>query len=153
MARAVAGQQLAARTPQLNSGPLSTRRYRSGAAGQELVELALLLPVLLLIVFGVLDLGRLFHVYITITNSSREGARFGSFDPSDVAGIRGAAKAEASGSGIALSDSMIAASCPSGCGSGLPVRVTIDYPFQLVTGLFLANPNLNLNSAAEMMVP
>lgn len=131
----------------------SRRRSARSTSGQELVELALLLPLLLLIVFGVLDLGRLFHAYITITNSAREGARYGSFDPSDVAGIQGAARAEAAGSGIVVTNAMVGVSCPSGCGSGLPVRVTIDYPFDLVTGIFFAGVTLNLNGAAEMMVP
>lgn len=135
------------------AGPLSGKRGRGRAEGQELVELGLLIPVLLLVAFGVLDLGRLFHAYITITNSAREGARYGTFDPNDVAGITAAAKAEAADSGIEVTDSMISVTCPSGCGSGLPVRVTISYSFPLVSGLFFADPNLTLAGAAEMMVP
>lgn len=125
---------------------------RGGASGQELVELAVLLPVLLVIAAGVLDLGRLFHAYVTITNSAREGARFGSFDPTDVPGIVAAVKAEAAGSGIEVTDSMTVVSCPEGCGSGLPVRVTIYYPFELVVGIVFPDPHLTLNGAAEMVV-
>jgi Flp pilus assembly protein TadG len=129
------------------------KQMRRGEDGQELVELALLLPVLLLIAFGVLDLGRLFHASITIANSAREGARFGTFDPTDNAGITGATQTEAANSGIELTAGMVSVSCPSGCGSGLPVRVTISYPFQLVSGLFFGDPTLNLPGLAEMMVP
>lgn len=124
-----------------------------GASGQELVELALLIPVLLLIAFGVLDLGRLFHASITIANSAREGARHGTFDPTDNPGMVAAAQAEAADSGIVLTAGMISVSCPAGCASGLPVQVRIDYPFRLVSGLFFADPNLNLASSAEMMIP
>ena len=118
------------------------------------MELAILFPVLMLIAFGVLDLGRLFHASITIANAAREGARFGTFNPSNVVGIRAATQAEAQNSGIDLSGSTIIATCPDGaCGSGLPVRVTIQYPFQLVMGFIFPNPNLTLGGAAEMVVP
>ncbi len=129
------------------------RRADRGTQGQELVELAILIPLLLLIAFGVLDMGRLFHASITITNAAREGARFGTFDPSDVAGILNATQAEAQSSGIDLSGSTITVTCPEGCGSGLAVRVTISYPFQLIMGLVFPGPNLALVRSAEMMVP
>ncbi len=121
--------------------------------GQELVELSILIPVLLLITFGVLDMGRLFHTSITITNAVREGARYGTFDPSDVAGIINATYAEAQSSGIDLSSSTITVSCPEGCGSGLSVRVTINYPFQFIMGLVFPDSNLALVRSAEMMAP
>ncbi len=140
--------------PQPFPGMLILRRTRSGAPGQELVELALLIPLLMLIAFGVLDLGRLFHASITITNAAREGARFGTFDPADLTGIVAVTQAEAENSGIDLSSSTIAVTCPDGsCGSGLAVRVTISYPFQLVMGLVFPDPNLTLGGSAEMVVP
>ena len=129
------------------------RKSRKGVQGQELVELAILIPVLLLISFGVLDMGRLFHASITITNAAREGARYGTFDPADVAGIINATYAEAQSSGIDLSSSTITVSCPEGCGSGFSVRVTINYPFQFIMGLVFADPNLALVRSAEMMAP
>jgi len=46
--------------------------------GQGLVELALILPLLLIILLGTIDFGRVFYAYVTITNASREGARYGS---------------------------------------------------------------------------
>lgn len=47
-----------------------TRRDR----GQALVELALILPVAILFLGAVLDLGRVFYAQITVTNAAREGA-------------------------------------------------------------------------------
>jgi Flp pilus assembly protein TadG len=35
------------------------------------------LPVLLLILFGIMEFGRVFHAYLVIANSAREGARAG----------------------------------------------------------------------------
>ena len=45
--------------------------------GQDLVEYALLLPFMLMLVMGIFDLGRVTFLYSTITNISREGARYG----------------------------------------------------------------------------
>jgi len=125
----------------------------SNNRGQELIELAILLPLLLLISFGVLDLGRLYHAAITIANAAREGARYGTFYPSDMSGIIAAAEAEAQASSIDLSTSLINVSCPEGCGSGLPIRVTVRYDFRLIMGLVFPDPNLQLVQFAEMMVP
>jgi Flp pilus assembly protein TadG len=63
-----------------------TRRERSnrtGPRGQSLVELALILPVLLLIVMFALDFGRAFYSWVTITNATRVGANFAASNPGD----------------------------------------------------------------------
>jgi len=46
--------------------------------GQAIVEFAIALPVLLLILFGLFEVGRLIFIYSAITNASREAARYGS---------------------------------------------------------------------------
>jgi Flp pilus assembly protein TadG len=51
------------------------RRRLHDDAGSELIELALVLPVLLLILAGIVDFGLLFQRYEAVTNSAREGAR------------------------------------------------------------------------------
>ena len=43
--------------------------------GAAAVEFALLFPVLLLIVFGIIDFGRALNAQITLTQAAREGAR------------------------------------------------------------------------------
>src|SRR5262245_10424216 len=48
---------------------------RSG--GQSLAEFALIAPVLVLILFGIVEFGILLNVYIGMTNSAREAARAG----------------------------------------------------------------------------
>jgi len=50
------------------------RRARS-ARGAELIEFALVLPVLLLIVLGIVDFGFMFQRMEVVTNAAREGAR------------------------------------------------------------------------------
>jgi len=46
--------------------------------GQNIVEFALLLPVLLYILMGIIQFGFIFAAYITLNNAVREGARWGS---------------------------------------------------------------------------
>ena len=45
--------------------------------GAELIELAIVLPILLLCLAGILDFGFLFQRYQGVTNAAREGARIG----------------------------------------------------------------------------
>jgi len=45
--------------------------------GSVAVEFALILPMLLALVFGMIDFGRLLYTYETINNAAREGARVG----------------------------------------------------------------------------
>ena len=51
--------------------------------GQSLVEFALVLPILLLIIMGVFDLGRLFYIKVALNSAAREGAYYLSYNPSD----------------------------------------------------------------------
>lgn len=50
--------------------------HHAARPGQSLVELALLAPVLFLLVFGAIDVGRAVTVYDALTNAAREAARY-----------------------------------------------------------------------------
>ncbi|OBR90315.1 MULTISPECIES: TadE/TadG family type IV pilus assembly protein [Clostridium] len=51
--------------------------------GQALVEFAIILPILLLIVMGIVQFGMVINSYLTIENASREGARAGIIGSTD----------------------------------------------------------------------
>lgn len=51
--------------------------------GQSAVEFALVLPILLLIVCGILDFGWLFYNQLSVENACREGARVGCVNSQD----------------------------------------------------------------------
>lgn len=79
------------------------RKMKSGRKqplGQSLVELALTLPIFLLLLIGIMEVGRLVFFYNAIYSASREGARYAAAtDPAsgtarynNCAGIRSAAK-------------------------------------------------------------
>lgn len=129
----------------------TTQPVRNDAQeGQSLVELALLLPVLLLIMAGVLDLGRAFHAYVTVTNAAREGARYGAFHPTDSFGIRNQVEQEAADSGIDLGSSTVIIEADS-ISPGIPIKVTVIYSFQSVTGLIIGHQDLQLAASASMV--
>ncbi len=48
-----------------------------GERSQALLEFALVVPIFLILVFGIVDFGMGFKAYIAVTNATREGARFG----------------------------------------------------------------------------
>lgn len=52
------------------------RRLARGENGQGLVELAIIMPVVMLILLGIMEGGRIFSSYIELENLSREGARY-----------------------------------------------------------------------------
>jgi len=54
------------------------RSFHQADEGQNLVEFALLLPVLMLILMGIMQFGLIFAVYLTMNNTVREGARWAS---------------------------------------------------------------------------
>lgn len=133
--------------------------------GQSLVEFALILPLFVLIVIGVFDLGRAFFASITITNAAREGARYGTLHVNDPQGVCNATLNEASSSGIALpyNDVTITCSAQSTCSSGAtaspgcsrnqPLRVTVNYIFdELVLGFFFPS-GIGMSRHVEMLVP
>jgi Flp pilus assembly protein TadG len=66
----------------------SRQPHRSGGQrsstekGQSLVEMALMLPILILLLAIVIDAGRLFDAAIVLVNAAREGARFATMEPS-----------------------------------------------------------------------
>jgi Flp pilus assembly protein TadG len=133
--------------------------------GQGLVEFALILPLFVLIVIGVFDLGRAFFASITITNAAREGARYGTLHATDPQGVCNATLSEAASSGIVLSYNDVTITCgaqsnclstgtPSaGCNRNQPLRVTVSYLYSdLVLGFFFPG-GIGMSRHVEMLVP
>lgn len=131
--------------------------------GQSLAEFALLLPVILLILVGVVDLGRVYLETVTLSNAAREGARQGARNFYILADIRTAVIREATNSGITLVSGDITVTCGASgalgaggtdplCPLYTPLRVTACHDFQLILRFFYANP-IRICRYAEMMVP
>ena len=61
--------------------------------GQSIIEFAITIPLLLIMLVFIFDLGRATFYYSSITNSAREGARYGIINPGDLSGIESRVKA------------------------------------------------------------
>ena len=45
--------------------------------GQAIVEMAMVLPLIVLLLMGIVEFGRIGNAYLTVTNAARQGARYG----------------------------------------------------------------------------
>lgn len=103
------------------------RRRHDEESGQSLVEFAMVLPMLLLILFAVIDFGRILQAHVSLTNAVREGARVGAVggSPSEIQ-----ARVTTTASGV---DPTVSATIPEI--SGQSVVVTASASIQLITPL------------------
>ena len=74
--------------PQIKKRASFYRRERA----QSLVELAVSLPILLLLLLGTIDFGMAIYSYSILKDAAQEGALYGSFDPRNTAGIENRAR-------------------------------------------------------------
>ena len=123
------------------------KNLRREQRGASLVELALVLPLFMFMIAGIVDLGRAFNTFMIITNASREGARYGIIHPWDTAGVENATRALATGlDGTLLT---INTTWPSGT-----VRVEVTYVLNLLTGPFIeavgGSPTITLQAMSTM---
>jgi Flp pilus assembly protein TadG len=95
--------------------------------GQDLAEYALILPIFLLVIFSIFDMGRAVYYYSALQNSVREGARYGIIYPEDITGIENIVRQKAVG--LNVNDLNIYTSYPSG--DTIQVRAT--FQFHIVT--------------------
>lgn len=141
------------------SNPLN-RRVREGAQG--MLEFALVLPLLLLLIFGIIEFGRLLFIYSAVFTASREAARYGSavgdngsgtLRYKDCEGIRAAAMGMGSLAGIEPANVIIEyddgpgsspfATCNPGVnitGEGKRVKVTVNAGFSPMVPLVNLQP-------------
>ena len=81
----------------------STKVRSTGDAGGALIELALVLPVLVLIFVGTIDFGRVFYTSQSLTNAARAGVQYGSHSAArsaDIPGMENTAETATSTPGI-----------------------------------------------------
>ncbi len=108
------------------------RRAERGAAA---VEFAIILPVLIVLLVGIIEFGRAFQVQATLAAAAREGVRVMALED-DHAAARTAARSAGGGLNPALTDANIAVAPASCAGSTGPATVTITYRQSFLTGLF-----------------
>ena len=104
------------------------------ASAQALVEFALVLPIMIMIILGAMDIGRLFFLKMSLVNAAREGANYLAFYPEDIdngyADTFTVISEEGSNSFVTLTEADVSYSgC---CTRGLPVEVTVTRTVDLI---------------------
>lgn len=95
--------------------------WRRQQSGQTLLELALLTPVLLLLLLGVIEIGRYAYISILVSSAARAGAAYGSqsvADSGDTPGIQTAADNDFLNNGQSVSTLTVTAWTTCACDSG-----------------------------------
>jgi TadE-like protein len=107
--------------PTQPAGPRPGNRRDGGAAA---VETAIVLPLLLVLVFGIIDFGRMLNAQIVVTEAAREGARAGALGGDPVT------RATAVAGGLRVS---VDPGTPCTGDSTQDARVKVDYQFTFIT--------------------
>lgn len=100
----------------------SRKRLRDDR-GASMAEAALILPVLVLIIFGIVEFGIAFNAQVTLTHAAREGVREYAITQ-DLDSARAKAIAAASG----LDPALLTVSATA-CNPGDQTELTVNYPF------------------------
>ncbi len=140
--------------------PMLNANRTGRTKAQTLVEFALILPILLMIIYGLLEVGRLIFIYSTVVTAAREATRYGSATGlvsgteqyKDCTGIRDAAQrvdflnaiddiAIAYASNPDQPTNYNIPSCPPGdLASGARIRVTVTASFTPLAAIVPLNP-------------
>lgn len=140
---------------------MTARQRPCGRRGQSAVEVALALPLALLVFVGVFEGARLAAVYVGMVNAAREGARAGSVSGATNAQITTAVQNTIVAFGDGLS-TITPTICPNTVGgtatcsplgpvtrsSGGALTVTVSYNFQFLPQLAPYIPAISLTTTA-----
>lgn len=120
--------------------------FRSDERGAAIVEFAIIFPVLIVLLFGVIDFGRAFFVRNNLIAAAREGARAGAVytNPCTDATILAALRARVRNylvplGGTPPTDGQIIVTTPGACAGGVATNVNVqilNYTFTPITPVF-----------------
>ena len=120
--------------------------------GQSVVEMAITFPILLLLLVAIVDFARVIDAAIVLTNAAREGARYGSRDPSlSQSDIQQLVVGDVLGSGTNITNMAdFATSNVTVQFDSSDVTVTVSYDFDLWFGGIVRLNTVHLEREAVM---
>lgn len=117
------------------------RKSVCGERGATAIEMALILPILIMLLFGIFQFGLVFNSYLAITHAAREGARLAAVGNYSESAVRGRA--------FPVDPDSVSIVYPEGQDQGDPVQVTVSENFDLEIPFYGAAV-IPLNSSATM---
>ncbi|WP_053367498.1 TadE/TadG family type IV pilus assembly protein [Bacillus sp. FJAT-27245] len=102
--------------------------------GQSMVETALVLPLLMMLLFGIVDFGRAFHAYLTLDHAGREAARLASIGSEDTI-IRNKINSSVAGLDTSKLTITISPVNKTNRPSGTDATIKLSYNIDLITPL------------------
>jgi Flp pilus assembly protein TadG len=111
------------------------RRLGGDTSGQSLVEFAMVAILLILLVVGICEFGRVWNIYQVITNAAREGARLASLPNgfTTTSAVQTRVNDYLTTGGIDTSKSTVTiGNAGVDGGTGTSVSVTVSYPYQFL---------------------
>jgi Flp pilus assembly protein TadG len=84
-------------------------------SGSALVELALIVPILMVPIFAAVDFGRAFYLAQEVASAAHAGAEYGAQNPTDTTGMKAAAQAAAPDvTGLSIATPTYGCECANG---------------------------------------
>lgn len=130
--------------------------------GSTLVEFSLTILVLLILVAGIIEMGRLVLAYTTVANSARAGARYaivhggdltsGASSSTDNSAVKTVVKNFAGAGTIQLADSNITVTYSPTNLAGSTVTVKVVYTYTPMLGYFSSLLNVRLGSTSQGVI-
>ncbi len=134
--------------------------------GQNLVEFGLVLPILIVMMLGIVDMGLIYFIRGSVENGAREGGRFGSINAptTDTTGIKGRVTRTVTGLDpssltidVTCCDDVDCSPAPDAlkCTSGNRVSVNVQYPLVTfwpvpVSGTYQTSATMRIESDAPL---
>jgi Flp pilus assembly protein TadG len=114
------------------TGDERRRRRDRRTRGQSMVEFTLILPVLMLMIFGIYQFGQTYSDYIQVTNAARTGGRKALVSRSDTNGVADTITAAQNATWWLNKSNMVVSVSPAQpWTTGEEVTVTVTYPYAI----------------------
>ena len=132
-----AGQAMSSLRPTTEKLEKPCRSYRRNRRAAAAVEFALIAPVFFLLIFGMIEYGRMVMIQQVITNASREGARQAVLDGASTAQIDTLVRDYLTAGQVPSAGAVITVGPdpPTDAEFGDPITVTVAIPFDEVSWL------------------
>ena len=125
---------------------MSAANNRFGRAGQAMAEMAVVLPVLLLLLVGIIEMASAWRTFQVVTNAVREGARVALLPTADLDQVRLRVQRSLEAGGVPYDEENLLAECreddgtlraeevcgPNATGTEAVIRYEAPYTFRLL---------------------